>query len=137
MAKLKRTQRLVFNQEITGSTPAAISKTTLKTMTKKNIISALKGILAFTRELTPLKQRVDNVEDFIKCLESSNTDIIVWNDIAVPMLENGKYLISNGEETNTMTAVQINSEVNHELHWVNKQCRKKYIKWAKMPEYKT
>lgn len=100
-------------------------------MTKFKILTLLRSFVWMLGTLYK-----SGVKDLIKDLESPNMDIIVWNDISVPMPENGKYLISNGEETNTMHAVQINGDVNHELHWVNKQCRKKYIKWAKMPEYK-
>lgn len=101
-------------------------------MKKSDIIEA---IAALDLDIT------DNpsLENLVKQLKSQEVDIFIWNDISAPMPCNGKYLISNGKETNTMLAVEINSNkehVNHELYWVNKQCRIPYIKWAKMPEYK-
>ncbi len=110
-------------------------------MTKKNLISALKGILSFTRELTPLKQRVDNVEKIIILLESPNSDIIIWNDVSDNNLitEEGFYLMSDGKQTDKFyfdAKYWKNSQLPFNWSYVNSHFYpSKIIKWAKMPEY--
>lgn len=112
-------------------------------MTKRNLITSLQGILAFTREIFELSGRNAHVEQTIEHLESPNIDLIVWNDINDNNLitEEGFYLMSDGKQTDKFyfdAKYWKNSQLPFNWSYVNSHFYpSKIIKWAKMPEYKS
>lgn len=101
-------------------------------MNKNIVISLLESFVW----LLGTKYKSD-VKSLIKQLKSPEVDIIVWNDISVPITENGAYLFSDGKTTTFVSQFIIKREPNEMIHWLNKHRDTPIIKWAKAPEYKT
>jgi len=101
-------------------------------MTKLNIIENIKAFLQY--EQASIRQKM---HDIVKYLQSPDIDLIVWNDIDVPITENAAYLFSDGETTTFVSQFIVKNEPNQMIHWLNRFSNKPIIKWAKAPQYKS
>ncbi len=107
-------------------------------MKKLQLILILTDIAKYGDKFAKLITETNKIKDIIKKLRSPNIDIIVWNDVNVPITENGRYLVWDKFGCVSITVLDANSKENSTIDWINKfrLNDNKITKWAKMPEYK-